>query len=159
MSYLDPDDFPFTLEELRRAFAMAGDPGEAAQMAGEIAELVTEGRRMAHAARDALARGSRDPETHPASFAASIDLYALLWCLPECSARVDEMMEAQWRVVEQGHVKLILAQRGERTAPPPADVVREARRRVAPRRAGWTRRKRAMAERLGVPRPDGSRRG
>ena len=158
MSYLDPEDFPFTLDELRRAFALAGSPDEAAEVAGEIADMVMEARRMAETARDARARGSTDPtEINPGSFAASVDLYALLWCLPECSARVDEMMEAQWRALEEGQVKLIMAQCGERLTTPPDDVMREARRRVAPKRAGWTRRKRAMADRLGVPRPDARR--
>jgi hypothetical protein len=157
MNYLDDTDFPFTEEELRRAFSLAGGPGEAGQVAGEIANLIAESRRGEKEAAEARARGSTDPmEINAPSWSLGIEVYALLWCLPECSARVDDLMAALWRAAEKSQVRLMRASRGEPVATAPADVVREARRRVAPQRAGWTRRKRAMADRLGVPRPDGS---
>lgn len=156
--YLDPEDFPFTQDEVRRAFALAGPAEEAAEIATAIAEVILEAERGVREAERARAAGSTDPlKINPPSWSIGIEAYALLWCLPDCSDRVDALMQAEWDRAEESHVQLIMALRRERiVGSAPAEVLAEARRRVAPKRAGWTRRKRAMADRLGVPRPDGS---
>lgn len=156
--YLDVEDFPFTEDELREALMLQLTAEQAAEFAAQVVVFITESVNSHQAAAEARKRGSTDPaEVNPSSWATTPDLYALMWCLPQCASRTDELMERMMRKQEDDRIQLIMAMRRERivgSAPP--DVIREARRQMAPKRAGWTRRKRAMADRLGVPRPDGT---
>lgn len=68
--------------------------------------------REAEAAR---ARGSTDPDEISApSWYVGDELLALLWCVPEFSARVDEYFARRWESWERGLLEAALHRRGLR---------------------------------------------
>jgi hypothetical protein len=156
--YIDGEHIPFTEEEVRRAFELVVSPGEAERVAAEIVELVKTTEEMGREAEAARARGSMDPDEISApSWCVGDELFALLWCVPEFSARVDKYFARRWEMWERGLLEAALHRRGLRpNSMPPDDALGEVRRATARHRGAWTRRKRAMADRVGVPRPDRS---
>jgi hypothetical protein len=156
--YIDAESLPFTEAEVKRALELAGPSEEAERCAAEIVAVVRSAQEMQREAEAARARGSTDPdEISSPSWHVGDQPFAALWCLPDLSARVDELLSRRWEEWEGWMVTGELHRRGLRSSQtPPDDVVREVRRKIARFRGGWTRRKRAMADRLGVPRPDGS---
>lgn len=155
---LDAELLPLTVEELDRALRLAWPESDAKRMAAEIAAAVREADEGARAAANARARGSTNPaEVNPPSWMVSPELFAILWCDPECSARIDEAMERSRAESSERRLRVLMAlRRLPSDAEPPADILRQVRQERGRSRASWTRRKRAMADRLGVPRPDGS---
>jgi hypothetical protein len=158
--FVDGEHIPFTEAELRRAFVLVVSPDEAERVTAEIVNLVKTTAEMAREADAARARGSTDlDEISAPSWCVGDELFAVLWCVPEFSARVDEYFARRWEMWERGLLQATLHRRGLRAnSTPPDDALREVRRETARHRGAWTRRKRAMADRLGVPRPDGSSR-
>jgi hypothetical protein len=156
--YIDADLLPFTEAELKRALELAVPSEEAGRAAAEIVACVRSVQQMERDAEAARARGSTDPEEiNPPSWYVGDELFAALWCLPDMSARMDELLARRWEEWERRMTIGELHRRGLRSSQaPPDDVVREVRRKIARYRGAWTRRKRAMADRLGIPRPDGS---
>jgi len=156
--YIYGEYIPFTETELRRALALVVSPAEAERVVGEIVGLVRTTEAMGREAEAARARGSTDPDEISApSWYVGDELFALLWCVPEISARVDEYFARRWEMWERGMLEAALHRRGLRpNSTPPDDALQEVRRATSPHRGAWTRRKRAMADRVGGPRPDGS---
>lgn len=155
---LDAELLPLTVEELDRALRLAWPEPDAKRIAAEIAAAVREAGEGARAAADARARGSTNPaEVNPPSWMLGPEIFAILWCDPDLSARMDEAME-RWRAgSSERRLRVLMAlRRLPLDAEPPTDLLRQVRQERGRSRASWTRRKRAMADRLGVSRPDGS---
>lgn len=96
-------------------------------------------------------RGSTDPdEINDASWAISDEFFAILaFASPELAARVDRFMDARWDEWTQNEIRAAMAlRRIARESDPPREVVVAARRKVAPWKAGWTRRRRRIARTL-----------
>lgn len=131
---LDSDEFPFTKAELERALAFVCPAAEAAATADELAEMIVSTRAEQEAAAAARARGSREPQDlNPAQWHLGPEIYALLWCLPECSSRVDRLIESEWSRVEASYAVSLLARGGNA---PVLDPARAAPRMTAPARRG-----------------------
>jgi hypothetical protein len=155
---LDAELLPLTLAELRRALQLAFPEQEAQRAAEALADAIREANESEKSAAEARARGSTGPaEVNPTSWAVSPGFFEILWCDPQLSVRMDEAME-RWRVQSsEKRLRVLMAlRRLPSDAEPPADLLRQVRQELGRSRAAWTRRKRAMADRMGVTRPDGS---
>jgi len=157
---IDADYLPLTEEELHRALLLVLSPEDARHLASQIATLAAETDAQTAGAAEARAGGSNVPdEINPPSWFVGEELFAMIWCVPEFSARIDDVMERGVIRGSESRLRGLMAMRGLMPdAEPPSDLVQIVRQEVGRSRAVWTRRKRAMADRIGVPRPDGTRR-
>ena len=148
--YLDPESFPFTEAEVRQALLLMSSEAEATRAAAEIAADAAHAAEFSRAAEEARARGSQDPdELASPSWGVSTDLLALLRCVPDVAARVDALMERMWADWTRSWTRSEMRLRGlPADDDPPAEVIRAVRRRLAPYRGAWTRRKRRVADLL-----------
>lgn len=156
--FIDPEYLPFTEDELVIALRLAFPDDVARSLVADIVRLSESTERAQKAAAAALAAGSNDPaQVNPPSWFVSEEVFAILWCVSDFAERMDAAMQRRFHREEQSSLRSHMALRGlmPPTAPP-EDLVRLVRRRTGRSRASWTRRKRAMADRLGVPRPDGT---
>ena len=157
--YIDADALPFTAEELRRAFLLGGvSEPDAGRVAAEIAALPALTAEMAREAEAARARGSTNPEEiSPPSWCVGEEIFAILWCVPDLTGRVEAHMERRWSEWRAAWTASELRVRGlPIQEPAPPEVVALVRRKLAPYRAAWTRRKRRLAVRLAAMRSSDS---
>lgn len=149
--YIDPD-LPFTEGEVRRGFRLAGaSAAEARALARQVAQLPQYARDQSAQAEVAHRRGSTGPaEINDASWQISDEFLAILaWASPELAARVERFIDARWEEWTQAEIRAAMARRriaGE--LDPPRDVLVAARGKVAPWKAGWTRKPRRIARAL-----------
>ena len=94
--FIDPEDFPFTEDEVYRAWRLLGSEADAREIAAIIALGGRENRVSRLAALAARARGSRDPaEVNYPVLAVPAELFALLAALsPELETRVERYRAA-----------------------------------------------------------------
>jgi len=149
---IDPDDFPFTEDEVYRAERLLSSDADARRMAADIATAGREARAARVAAAEARARRSRDPvEINAPVMVLSAMYFAQLAALsPELEQRVEQYrmkLRAQARPSRLRHALFRAGLLATRHEPPPEVLAEIAAQDAADDRA-WARLRADLATEL-----------
>ena len=123
---IDPEDFPFTEEEVYRAERLLSSEADAREMAAKIAQAGRDARTARLAAAAAQARGSRDPtEINAPVMVLSTMYFAQLAAIsPELEERVERYLRALRATALPSRLRSALYRAGLTvTSEPPPEVV------------------------------------
>jgi hypothetical protein len=123
---IDPEDFPFTEEEVYRAERLLSSEADGREMAAKIAQAGRDARTARLAAAAAQARGSRDPtEINAPVMVLSTMYFAQLAAIsPELEERVEQYLLALRATARPSRLRSALYRAGLAvTSEPPPEVV------------------------------------